>query len=220
MRSIIFYFLLLGAGALSCDSKSVYHEKAIVRTPVNGDLDKTFVEQPKEPELTPEQKFQLEKKKLMAEGWADQKIRNGQLAKCYNFTPQYKKSLDNFLEVKVGSGTDVGIKVMNIETGVCSRFVFINSGTTYRIENIPEGKYYLKIAYGKDWLSRIESGKCVGKFIRNPMYEKGSNILDFNLQHSNNGYSIPSFQLHLDVISSDISNGFNSQDISEIQFNS
>jgi hypothetical protein len=220
MRSITFSFLFLAVVALGCDSNQGYRENVTIKAPDNGDLNNTFVEQPKDPELTPEQKFQQEKEKLLAEGWADQNIRNGQLADCYNFTPKYDREIDNYLEVKVGGGTDVAIKVMNSETGVCSRFVFINSGSTYRIKNIPEGKYYLKIAYGKEWLSKVESGQCVGKFIRNPLYEKGSEILDFNLQYSHNGYSIPSFQLQLDVISSNTYNAFSSQDISEEQFNS
>lgn len=220
MRSISFSFLLLVAVTFGCDSNQGYRETATVKAPDNGDLNNTFVEQPKVAELTPEQKFQQEKEKLLAEGWAAQNVRNGQLANCYNFTPKYDREIDNYLEVNVGSGTDVAIKVMNAKTNVCSRFVFINSGTTYRIKNIPEGKYYLKIAYGKNWLSKLENGQCVGKFIRNPLYEKGSDILDFNIQHSVNSYSIPSFQLQLDVISSDISNAFSSQDISEEQFNS
>ena len=108
---------------------------------------------------------------------------------------------------------------MNIKTEKCIRYVFINSGTTYSIENIPEGMYYLKIAYGKDWLSKVENGQCVGKFIKNPLYEKGEDVLDFNIKRESNGRSIPSYQLSLDVVSSGISNSFNSQNISESDFN-
>ena len=80
-------------------------------------------------------------------------------------------------------------------------------------------KYYLKIAYGKNWLSKVENGQCIGKFIRNPLYEKGEDIMDFTIQHSSEGYSIPSFRLELDVVSTGISNSFNSQNISESEFN-
>jgi hypothetical protein len=51
------------------------------------------------------------------------------------------------------------------------------------------------------------------------MYEKGSDIMDFNLQYTDRGYSIPSFQLKLDVIASATMNTFNSQNISETEFN-
>jgi hypothetical protein len=121
--------------------------------------------------------------------------------------------------VQVGGGTDVAIKVMNLQTNKCVRYVFINSGSTYKIRNIPEGFFYLKIAYGKDWFSKIENGQCVGKFLRNPLYEKGNDTMDFNLKYTSDGYRIPSFQLKLDVIATNIMNTFSSQNISENNFN-
>ena len=108
---------------------------------------------------------------------------------------------------------------LNTNTDKCIPYVFINSGSTYAIRNIPHGSYYLKIAYGKNWLFKVENGQCIGKFTRNPMYEKGEDIMDFNIQHLADGYIIPSFKLELDVISSSISNSFNSQNISESEFN-
>lgn len=193
-----------------------------------GDLNHTFTDSQSHPvtnyvpvsipELTPEEKLQLEKERLFSEGWREEDIRNGQLPICYNFTPQ-KGDIDNQLEVQVGGGTDVVIKVMNVETEDCIRYVFINRHSTYRIRNLPEGRYYLKIAYGKDWLSKVESGQCIGKFLRNPMYEKGSNIMDFNLEHTADGFSIPSYRLRLDVISTDVINTFDSRNISEREFN-
>lgn len=187
-------------------------------TPKNGDLNNTFIEKKSHIELTPEEKYQQQKEKLIAAGWEEQEILNGQLPSCYNFKPK-KGNIKNHLEVVVGGGTDVSIKVMNINTDNCVRYVFINSGSTYSIDNIPEGKYYLKIAYGKNWLSKIENDQCLGKFIRNPMYEKGEDIMDFNIQYKSKGYSIPSYQLQLDVVSSGVANSFNSQNISEEDFN-
>lgn len=165
-----------------------------------------------------EQILQKEKERLFSEGWEESAVNNGQLPPCYNFNPK-KSSIDNYLDVHVGGGTDVAIKVMNSETDECIRYVFINSGSTYKIRNIPEGKYYLKIAYGKNWFSKIEDGQCKGKFIRNSLYEKGDDIMDFNLRQTSDGYDIPSFQLKLDVIATNTRNTFNSQKISENEFN-
>lgn len=184
----------------------------------NGDLNDTFIEKEIKPELTPEQRFQREKDSMISIGWQEQVNNNGQLSSCYNFKPR-KGKIDNYLEVVVGGGTDVAIKIMNLKTEKCIRYVFINSGTTHQIKNIPEGQYYLKIAYGKNWISKVVNGQCIGKFIRHPMYEKGVDILDYNLQYSNDGYNVPSFRLSLDVIATDISNSFNSANISEGEFN-
>ncbi|AUD06505.1 J domain-containing protein [Spirosoma pollinicola] len=193
-----------------------------VNKPKDGDLNNTFVDgnptQPAAPVLSPEEKLQQEKDRLIAEGWRGTEIRNGQLPACYNFSPK-KSKVNNYLEVHVGGGTDVAIKVMNAQTGRCIRYVFINSGSTYKIRNIPEGQYYLKIAYGKDWFSKADNNQCIGRFIRNPMYEKGDETMDFNIKHTYGGYSIPSFQLQLDVIQSATMNTFNSQNISETEFN-
>ena len=217
---------ILGFGEkiLSEDITELWNENIISETinptvggTKNGDLDKTFVKQDTLKKQK-EEEYKKEKEKLISEGWKDEEIENGQLSSCYNFKPT-KGNIKNRLEVIVGGGTDVSIKIMNMNTEKCIRYVFVNSGTTYSIENIPEGKYYLKIAYGKDWLSKVENGQCVGKFIKNPLYEKGEDILNFNIKRERNGRSIPSFQLSLDVVSSGISNSFNSQNISESDFN-
>lgn len=234
---IIFFIVVANLG----DNSSTFSDNS----PSNGDLNYSFMEEPTSPtsipeatqkqryhlsfeeenssesiipELTPEEILQKEKDKLITEGWEETSIINGEFPSCYNFTPQ-KSDIDNYLEVYVGSGTDVAIKLMNQQTEKCIRFTYINSGSKYRIRNIPEGKYYLKIAYGKDWFSRVENGQCIGKFIRNAIYEKGDEIMDFTLQYVSDGYNVPSYQLKLDVIASNTMNTFNTEHISEDEFN-
>jgi len=158
------------------------------------------------------------KEVLIAEGWEETMVSDGQLPSCYNFIPK-KSNIDNYLEVQVGGGTDVAIKVMDLKTDKCIRYVFINSRSSYKIRNIPEGIYYLKIAYGKDWFSKVENGKCIGKFISSPMYEKGDELMDFNFQYTSDGFQIPSYELELDVISSNTINSFSTANISELEFN-
>ena len=224
---ILFFFIISN---MNNGTSSTYSSTPENR-PADGDLNNTFVENNQGsttspnnsasnyvPELTAEQKFQEEKEKLTATGWKETELNNGQLSSCYNFIPR-KSKIDNYLEVQVGGGTDVAIKVMNSQTDKCVRYVFINSGSTFKIRNLPEETFYLKIAYGKDWFSKNENGQCVGKFLRNPMYEKGVDTMDFSLKHTNEGYRVPSFQLKLDVIATDTMNTFSSQNISEDVFN-
>lgn len=213
MKSILYLALLstlLFSSSCNNNSSNSYS------TPSNGDLDNTFTEKQ---EITPEQKLQKEKQQLLSEGWEEQGIENGLMPSCYNFEPQSDNSIDNYLEINVGGGTDVVIKLMNLNTEKCIRYVFVNSGSSFQIRNVPQGKYYLKIAYGKEWLSKIEYEKCFGKFIRNPLYEKGEDILDFTIKNTFDGYSIPSFRLSLDVVSSNLMNSFSSKNISETDFN-
>jgi hypothetical protein len=162
-------------------------------------------------------------------GWNKLNPQTGARPDCYNFTPKYDYSLDNKLQIIVGSNTDVVIKLINQETGKCIRYVYIRNNSTFNIRNVPVGKYYLKIAYGSDWRQKVENGKCVGKFVQNSIYKKGDEILDFNKIYKGvtvegdnkyTNYQIPSYSLSLDVIKSAFdANNYETNVISEDEFN-
>ena len=60
---------------------------------------------------------------------------------------------------------------------------------------------------------------CTGRFTKNTLFEKGEDILDYNLVYSGNGYQVPSFSLKLDVIiTEDRMNSFNTDKINENDF--
>ena len=155
---------------------------------------------------------------LNLEGYNSTFLNVGEMPDCYNFKPIYS-SIDNYLKVDVGNNTDVAIKVINAKTDVCIRFVYINSNSSFKIKNIPEGIFYLKIAYGKDWYMKNENGKCVGKFTSGALYEKGQDLMDFNVQKTSTGESIPYYELKLDVVTTDFNNAFDTKNISEDEFN-
>ena len=161
--------------------------------------------------------------------WNKVDIESGSTPDCYNFTPRYDRSLNNKLQVRVGSNSDVVLKLISYKTGKCIRYVYIRSGTTYDITNIPQGKYITKIAYGTDWCQKIVNGKCIGKFVNNAIYKKGENNLDFNKiykgitregDYEYKNYEIPSFSLSLDVIARDFNpDKYSTNNISENDFN-
>jgi len=164
-------------------------------------------------------------------GWEETNYSSGAAPACENIIPKYDNEISNYLRVNVGSGTDVVIKLMKIGSfkDECIRIVYVRSKDKYDIKNIPEGRYYLKIAYGKDYRQSIVDNKCFVKFMKNALYEKGTEILDFNIvkrpstKVGNNVYEnwdVPSFELSLDVIEKiGISQTFQSKDISEEEFN-
>lgn len=160
--------------------------------------------------------------------WDKTNYTTGSVPGCFNFRPKYNKSLDNELEVNVGENTDVVIKLCNLYTKECIRYVYIRGGDTYDIKNIPEGKYYLKIAYGQDWRQKVTKGKCVGKFTQDATYEEGTEILDFHkiyLGKTIEGdqivthYKLPSYSLELYVSTTDFQGQFQTNSISEEEFN-
>jgi hypothetical protein len=109
--------------------------------------------------------------------------------------------------------------MINYLNGKCIRYVYISKNSTYTIRNIPQGKYYLKIAYGDNW--GVEEGKsiCEGRFTTNTLYKKGNDILDYNFVYTGDHYQIPSFSLKLDVIKTDDQvNTFDTNTINENEF--
>lgn len=146
-------------------------------------------------------------------------VPNGELSRCNEIIPKYNKGLDNNLLITVGSNASVAVKLINISNEKCIRYVFINKNSSYSIRNIPVGRYYLKIAYGDDWGIMDGQSYCTGRFTKNTLFEKGEDILDYNLVYSGNGYQVPSFSLKLDVIiAEDRMNSFHTDKINENDF--
>jgi len=118
--------------------------------------------------------------------WVKKSHGNGDVPDCENILPRYDRSMDNFLRITVGSNTDVVVKLM--KTGYsrdeCIRLAYVRTNESFDIKNIPEGVYYLKLAYGKDWRQKVVAGKCTGKFLKNAAYEKGDERLDYNKQYT------------------------------------
>ena len=78
-------------------------------------------------------------------------MQTGEVPACYQFQLRSDIGLDNFLKVNVGGDADVVLKLINHTSDECIRYVYISTGDTYFIRNIPAGVYYVKFAFGKDW---------------------------------------------------------------------
>jgi hypothetical protein len=161
-------------------------------------------------------------------GWNKKHYDSGQSPECENIVPKFDYKMDNYLQVSVGSNTDVVIKLMKKQNDynedICIRIIYIRKDEIYYLRNVPEGIYYLKIAYGKDWRQKIVDNQCYGKFMRNAQYEIGSNKLDFNIDVRADGKRfLPYFELSLDMIvqkyDKNRKSTFSSKNINEAQFN-
>ena len=214
-RFILLKLLFLSLITVGCHSDSTPHPD---QSQPNGEVSNFSTQTPAPVVTATVEVVKTEEEILAEQGYQKMRSNNGIMPDCYNYTPRFG-DVENALAVTVGGGTDVAIKVMSLTTGRCIRYVFINSGSTYNIKNIPEDSYYLKIAYGHQWIVKTNNGLCEGRFLSEAKYEKGEDILDFRRREINEGYSIPSFSLKLDVISGVTDNTFNSSDITESDFN-
>ncbi|WP_025666478.1 MULTISPECIES: SH3 domain-containing protein [Aquimarina] len=138
--------------------------------------------------------------------WEKKTYKSGATPKSFNFKGKFDYKLDNYLKIKVGKNTEVVIKMYKMGKTKADdqlvRVTYINSNTTQFIRNIPEGEYFLKIAYGKEWKETTENGKKYGTFTKNALYEKSEQILDFNTVKTSKGINVPSYNLALDLLPS------------------
>lgn len=159
--------------------------------------------------------------------WVKQNAITGDKPDCENITPAYDNDLDNKLLIHVGKSSDAVVKLMN-SSGMCIRIAYIRAGESYAMRNIPEDVYYLKIAYGKDFRKYTHHGMCKVKFMVDPIYKLGSEVLDFNrVKRANtivDGYEyenwqLPSYELSLNTEFAKGSNTFKSNKITVDEFN-
>ncbi len=217
MKIKLFYAFLSYFIFIGCENT----EK--VQTRDNGDIEFSSQNQSMPSPVVEESQPIYEEPKSPAqlledEGYSRSDYNNGNMPKCYNYNPQtgeYRSTLN----ISVGRGTDVVVKLMDYYSDICVRYVYVNAGTRFSIGYVPEGRYYLKLAYGRNFYTKNENGKCIGKFLDNALYKKGDQILDFNVQQTFDGVSVPSYDLQLDVKTTDRANGLSSFNISEDSFN-
>ena len=104
------------------------------------------------------------------------------------------------------------MKLVDAKTDECIRMAFINSSDTYDIKNIPEGKYYIKVAMGKEWAFK-DSSRCAGEFKQIPIYKK----LDRKFAFKKKKNGIDNYILELDETTK--GNAIKDSFITEKEFN-
>lgn len=153
---------------------------------------------------------------LIDEGWYFPKDKpSGELSKEYGVKNKYGQQ-DNYFDIQIGTGCDVAVKIVDASTDKSIRYVFVPENTTENIQMIPQGKYYLKLAYGNDWMEFDNGdGSLSGKFTRNVSYDKSIDIFDFGKKNSS---SIVSYVLQINIDNSQLHNNFETVSISEADF--
>lgn len=153
---------------------------------------------------------------LISEGWYIPKIKpSGELPKEYGVKSKFGQQ-DNYFDIEIGKGCDVAIKIMDVATDKCIRYVFVPENSSANIQMIPQGKYYLKLAYGKDWMEYDNGdGTLSAKFTSNVTYDRSTDIFDFGKKNSSN---VVNYLLQINVVDSELQNSFGTVEISESEF--
>lgn len=155
-------------------------------------------------------------KDMIASGWYMPKtLPLGELPREYGIKGKFGQQ-DNYFDIEIGNGCDVAIKIVDALTNDCIRYVFVPENSSVNIQMIPQGKYYLKLAYGKDWMEHDNGdGSLSAKFTRNVTYNRSVDVFDFGKKNSSN---VISYHLQINVIDIKPQNNFCTVEISEEEF--
>lgn len=153
---------------------------------------------------------------LIGEGWYIPKtVPEGELPKEYGVKSKFGQQ-DNYFDIEIGDGCDVAVKIVDATTDKCIRYALVPENSSVNVQMIPQGKYYLKLAYGKDWMECDNGdGTITGKFTKNVSYDKSVDIFDFGKKNSSN---IVSYILQINVVNSQLQNNFGTIEITENEF--
>lgn len=154
-------------------------------------------------------------KKLLNEGWISiiaNKSRD--LSSEYGVVPVYG-TLDNYFDIKMGKGSDLAVKIIDLSENKCIRYIYVQENSEYTVSQIPQGKYRLLIAYGKNWMTQQKEGKKLGRFADDTYYEQSIDVFDFGKKNSK---EMINYFLYINVEEDVRATNFNTMEISEDEF--
>lgn len=155
-----------------------------------------------------------EQQELLDQGWTPVEQAGGELGEAYGVRPVYGLQ-DNYFDIVMGRGCSVAVKVVDAATDRCIRYAYVPENTTVTLNEIPSGLYYLKLAYGKDWMELSADTVRLARFTRDVFYERSTEAYDFGQK---NGQSFVNYTLEINVVNGIAKHRFKSEPISEAEF--
>ena len=151
---------------------------------------------------------------LMRDGWTYEELSDSELGEEYGDKPIYGIQ-DNYFDITMGEGYNVAVKIVDAQTNKCIRYAVVPENSTTTVTQIPQGRYYLKLAYGRDWMELQTDSVIIGKFTRNAFYEKSREYYDFGKKNSMQEIN---YDLRINVREEVGMNNFETSPISEEEF--
>lgn len=110
----------------------------------------------------------------------------------------YNQKYNNWIKFENGDTYDAVVCLVNVTNERTIRNEYIQAGSTFKMTSIPNGTYYIKIFYGKDWNpnKKMKNGKIKGGFETNFHFSKSDNYDDW-LKLRDNGYRYSTYTVTL-----------------------
>lgn len=150
---------------------------------------------------------------LTDEGW-EAVTPEDDISERYGLKPVYGIQ-DNYFDITIGKGCAVAVKIIDLATDRCIRYAYVPEGGTSTVQEIPQGTYYLKLAYGRDWMELATDSCAIGKFTRDVSYERSDDTFDFGRKNQQQAVCC---QLFINVKNVRACNSFRTSPISEEEF--
>ena len=164
--------------------------------------------------LADDNQLSVTQERLRAQGWKFVIPKGGEMGEEYGIVPKYGTQ-DNYFDIQVGDGYDVVVKIVDIATDRCVRCVYVPQNKIVTINEIPQGRYYLKLAYGRAWMELTTDDGKIGKFTQNVLFERSYSAYDFGKKNSQ---EVINYILKLNVVNGLAENNFRTEEISEEEF--
>lgn len=113
-------------------------------------------------------------------GWYTPTLSNGINPTCENIKEKFDYSGNQELRIQSQSSNDCIVKLMNKYTDECIRIAYIRGQSSFTMKNIPNGTFYVKMAFGTNFQKKYFSGLCYIQFRTNPSYKLGESQLDYD----------------------------------------
>lgn len=155
--------------------------------------------------------------------WKKVDYSTGEEPECENIQSKYDQNSLCKLTINMMYDNDCVVKLMRNSYGSaeCIRIAYVRGGDQFTMKNIPFGSYYLKLAYGKDFRQGYSNQNCIVRFTKNALYEKSSDVLEFNQEDMGDYINFSTYEIKLGVKSSSKAdlNNLNTKKIDEKTFN-
>ena len=120
-------------------------------------------------------------------GWSPLTLKTGDVPAGFTFKPMVDKKSGAWLLLSLTGSTDAIVKLKCMRGNRpqaddhVARVVYITNGEKYRIEKIPEGMYYIEVAYGNLYYKKKKKKKMC-RFMEDNYFVRLREVLDFNVQ--------------------------------------
>ncbi|MCK9280217.1 MAG: hypothetical protein M0P71_06330 [Melioribacteraceae bacterium] len=196
VSSIIFILLILAISRHFQRPRTVYNNKYKSESQYNSESEYDF----KTEYDSKSDNSAMDNNTYYSSLYKDNQLKNGDSPYDKYFGKGvFHYSKNNYIIFENSKAYDVIVCLVNVNSEQTIRNNYIRAGYNYKMGNIPNGVYYIKAFYGKDWNpnKKINNGSIIGGFDTAATFSKSEKFSDrINLMDDGEQYSTYTITLY------------------------